>query len=168
MTTAHTHAEHPPRDVSRAMQAWRTGLVIVGIALIVLGGFVVVDLVRPSGWLGIGVWLLGALVIHDGIISMGVVVGNLVLRSTGRRVPLGALAIFQAAVVVGAVVALVAVPGIYKSAIGANNPTVVPLDYASNFVWFLVGLAVVTAIALAGYAVLAARRQKARPSSSHD
>ena len=70
------------------------------------------------------------------------------------------LLIVQGAIVVGSIISLLVVPEILKKAIGAANPTLLPLDYSTNLVVFLIGLAILTGIALGAYAALS--RAKAR------
>lgn len=147
-----------------AIRRWRIGLIAGGILLLVIGGLVLLADVAPSNYIGIAVWFLGALVIHDGIIAAAVVGVQLAMRKTLRRVPFAVIAIVQGAIVVGAIMALIVFPEIYKKAIGTNNPSVLPLDYGANLVGFYLVLIVLTALAVASY--LFARRQKLRSSSS--
>ena len=144
---------------------WQIGLIAFGLALIGVGGIVLVQDVAPTNYLGIVIWFAGAILLHDGIVAIAAFGLQLALRRVGRRIPLAVFAIVQAAIVIGAIMALIVFPQIYKKAIGANNPTVVPLDYAGNLVLFYVALAAVTAIAVIGYLLIAPRRQKLRPSS---
>ena len=148
--------------VSPAIRRWRIGLLVAGLALLALGGVVLLNDVNPKRYLGLAAWFLGALIIHDGIISFGVFGVNIAMRKAGRRVPLPVLLILQGAAVVGALMALVVVPEIMKKSIGTGNATLLPLDYAGNLGWFYLALAVVTAAAIAVYlAVAKARRASA-------
>jgi len=149
--------------VSPAIRRWRIALVVVGLALLALGGVVLLNDVNPKRYLGIAAWFLGALIIHDGIISFGVFGVNIAMRKAGRRVPLPVLLILQGAAVVGALMALLVVPEIMKKSIGTGNATLLPLDYAANLGWFYVVLAAVTAVVIAVY--LAAARARARRAS---
>lgn len=150
---------------SASVRRIRIGLIVIGFLGIVLGAIVLLRDVAPTQYIGIGVWMLGALIVHDGIAAAGIVAVQIALRKVGRRVPLTVIAILQGAILVGAIVSLLAFPGIYKSAIGANNATVVPLDYGQNLIIFYVALITVTALVIGLY--LLARRQKMRSSSSH-
>lgn len=153
--------------VSPAMRRWRIALVAGGLLLLAVGGLVLLLDVSPKNYLGIAVWFVGALVLHDGIAAMAVFGVQIVMRKIGRgRIPLGVLAILQAALVVGAIVTGIVVPEVLKKQIGSANPTILPLDYLGNLVVFYIGLALATAVAIAIYAV--ARRQKVRPETSHD
>ena len=152
---------------TNAVRRWRTGLVIFGIALLGLGGVVLLNDVSPTRYVGIAIWFVGALILHDGVAAFAIFGISIVMRRAGTRIPLPVIAIVQGALVVGAIVTAIVVPEILKKNIGSANPTILPLDYGLNLVLFYAGLAVVTAAAIAGYLVLA-RRQKLRPSISHD
>lgn len=154
--------------VSPVIRRWQIGLIAIGLGGLAIGAVLMLTELKPGEIVGLAVWFLGALVIHDGIIAFAVFGIQLLLRRSGRRVPLAVLAILQGAVVICAIVALIVIPQIYKSAIGANNPTVVPLDYTANLVWFSVGMAIVTAIVVVVYLRVAPRRQKVRPSRVQD
>lgn len=146
------------------MKIWRISLVVVGIALLIVGGLVLLEDVAPKRYGGILLWLAGAILIHDGIIA-GLVIGvNLTLRKAGRRVPLGVLAIVQGAIVIGAIVSLIVFPQIVKQGIGTLNPTILPLDYVANLALFYGVLVAVTAVTIAVY--LRVRPHRRRQSAT--
>jgi hypothetical protein len=128
---------------------WQIALLALGVALLVLGGLVLLHDVRPARYLGLALWLGVALVIHDGIIAPLVFAVDLALRRVGRRVPLAVLLIVQGAIVVGAIVALIVFPEIARKNIGTANPTLLPLDYSGNLIGFYGALTVLTAAAVA-------------------
>ena len=135
-------------------------LVVVGVALLAIGGITLLNDVNPKRYIGLASWLIGALIIHDGIIAPTVFVIILFFRRANKRIPVIFLLIVQGAIVIGSIIALLVVPEILKKAIGAANPTLLPLDYSTNLVVFLIGLAILTGIALGAYAALS--RAKAR------
>ncbi|GAB3607410.1 hypothetical protein GCM10027413_28190 [Conyzicola nivalis] len=143
-----------------AIRIWRIGLIATGLAFFVVGGITLLEDVSPARYLGIGIWLLGALVIHDGIISLAVFGANVVTRKTaGRfRVPLPAVLILQGALVIAGIMTLIVVPAALKKSAGTGNETLLPLDYGLHLVVFYVALAVVTALALGVYALVRRRR----------
>ena len=149
------------------MRRWQTALVVFGIALLGLGGVVLLMEVNPARYGGILAWFAGALILHDGVAALAVFGVSLAMRRAGTRIPVAVIAIVQGALVIAAIVTALVVPEILKSGIGTANPTILPLDYGLHLVLFYAGLAVVTAAAVAAYAVVA-RRQKLRPASSHD
>ena len=135
-------------------------LVVVGVALLAIGGITLLNDDNPKRYIGLASWLIGALIIHDGIIAPTVFVIILFFRRANKRIPVVFLLIVQGAIVIGSIIALLVVPEILKKAIGAANPTLLPLDYSTNLVVFLIGLAILTGIALGAYAALS--RAKAR------
>ena len=135
-------------------------LIVVGVALLAVGGITLLNDVNPKRYLGIATWLIGALIIHDGIIAPTVFAIVLVFRRANKKIPVVFLLIVQGAIVIGSIIALLVVPEILKKGIGAANRTLLPLDYSTNLVVFLIGLAILTGIALGVYAALS--RAKAR------
>ena len=146
-----------------AVRRWQIALVVVGLATMLVGGITLLNDVDPKRYLGIAVWFVGALVLHDGIISLVVFGANVLMRKTGGRlrIPLPALLIVQGALVVAGIMTLIVVPAALKKSIGTANPTLLPLDYGLHLVVFYVVLAAVTAVALAAYALLRRRRRSA-------
>jgi hypothetical protein len=145
-----------------AVRRWQIALIALGLALFVIGGITLLNDVNPKRYLGIVIWFAGALIIHDGIISFVVFGANIVLRKTGGRlrVPLPAILIVQGALVLAAIMTLIVVPAALKKSIGTANPTLLPLDYGLHLLVFYGVLAVVTAVALGGYAVLRRRSRR--------
>lgn len=148
-----------------AIARWRIGLAILGVGLLGVGAVVLVIGVDPVNYVGILVWFLGALILHDGIAAMAVFGASVILRRVGRRIPGAILAIVQGALVIAAIVSALVIPEILKRNIGSANPTILPQEYGIHLLFFYAGLALVTAVAVVGYLAMA-RRQKARPSAS--
>lgn len=143
-----------------SIRCWRITLIAIGLALMVVGGLVLLEDVSPTRYGGILLWLAGAIIIHDGVIAGLVIAVNLVLRKAGRAVPLGVLAIIQGAVVIGAIVALIVFPQIVKQGIGTLNPTILPLDYWSNLALFYGVLIAATGLAIGAYFLTASHRRR--------
>jgi len=139
------------------VRAARIVLVVVGVLVIAFGAYVMVTTVRPNRIGGLGTWLLGAVILHDAILSPFVVLVGLGLRRAGRALRLWVLVVVQAAVVLGSVLALVVLPEIAAKHHGAKNPTVVPFDYTTRLL-VVEGalLLVVVAVLVVGW--LTARR----------
>ncbi|MEO8261802.1 MAG: hypothetical protein ABI566_04465 [Pseudolysinimonas sp.] len=144
--------------VSDDMNLWRGALIVSGVLLLAIGGLTFLSEVKPATYLGVGAWLAGAIIVHDGIGAMAVFAATVVIRRFDR-VPFAVLAIVQAAAVVTVIVTVVVLPEIVKQAIGSANPTILPLDYVGNLVLVYVGIAVATVVAIAVALVR-------RPSSS--
>jgi hypothetical protein len=150
--------------ISRGVRAARVALVAVGVVGLVVGARVLLDSQRPDQVVGVAVFLLLAILVHDAILSPVVFVAGLLLRKAGRRLPPGALVIVQAGVIVMAVMAVVVVPEIRARAIGNENPTILIADYAPRLALMWVATAVATAVVAWIYARTS--RQKDRPSVS--
>lgn len=127
------------------MGAARVALVAVGVGGLVVGAALLVTTVRPSGIVGLGVWLVAALVLHDGILAPAAFVGNRLLRGAGARIPAAVLAVLQVAVVVGVVLTLMVVPEIRAKQLGPRNPSVLPFDYGLRLGLLWLVLAVLAA-----------------------
>jgi len=140
---------------ARRLRRWRLGLGVFGVAMLGLAAVVFVDEVPVVRYPGVAAWLIGALIVHDGIVAVAVVAIGLLLRR-GRWSPV-TTAIVGGAAVVGAIMALVVAPIVVKDAIGTANPTVLPLDYLGNLLWFELGVVVVAVVA-----VVVARRVSVR------
>lgn len=134
--------------VSAAMQRWRVGLVLFGIALLTIGAITLLNDVPASRYPGIALWLFGALVVHDGIGAVAVFGVSVVLRRLGRRIPWVVIVIAQSALAVAVIVAVLVIPAILKQGIGSANPTILPLDYGLALLVFAAVLAVLTAVAI--------------------
>ncbi len=150
-----------------ATRRWQAGLILLGIALLVIGAITLLNDVAPKNYVGIAIWFLGALVIHDGIAAFAIFGVSILLRRASLTIPMVVIAIIQGALAIGAIVFVIVVPAMLKKDIGSANPSILPLYYGLNLVLFYAGLAVVTTVAIAGYLFLA-RRQNARPSNSQD
>lgn len=130
------------------MRAARVALIGVGAAGTVFGAWLLATTVRPTGLVGLAVWLAAAVVLHDAILSPVVFAAGWVLRLGGRRLPLAALAIVQVAAVVGAIGTLLLLPAI-RAKQDQRNPSVLPLDYAANLAGMWIALAIACALGVA-------------------
>ena len=151
-----------PASTGRGVRAARAVLLVVGVALIGVGGWVLTDTVSPTRYGGLLVWLIGAVLAHDAVIAPVVAGVALLVGRTGRRVRPAVIAILQVGVVVGVVLTLIVVPEIVAKARGPKNDTVLPFDYGARLgvAWLVV--AALTALAVAGWVVLARRREARR------
>lgn len=136
------------------MRAARIVLVVVGVLVIAFGASVLVTTVRPNRIWGLATWLLGAVILHDAILSPFVVGVGLLLRRTGRTLRAWALVVVQAVVVLGSVLALVVLPEIAAKEHGQKNPTVLPFDYGARLL-LVEGVLLLVVVAVL---VVAARR----------
>jgi hypothetical protein len=130
----------------RAAMAVRMTAGAIGVAMLVYGAWHLLNKNDVGPTESIGKWLLGGVIVHDGILAPVVFAGcALAWRFTGVRFRRG-LAVFALA---GGSVAIVALPSALRS--GDNpNPTVTPLDYSRNLAVVLGGLAVCVALYVLG------------------
>ena len=139
------------------MRAARIVLVVIGVLVIAFGAYVLVTTVRPNRIWGLATWLLGAVVLHDAILSPFVVGVGLLLRRTGRSLRAWALVVVQAAIVLGSVLALVVLPEIAAKHHGQKNPTVLPFDYGARLL-VVEGVLLFVVVAVLAIAAVRARR----------
>lgn len=141
----------------------RVILVVFGVALLAVGGLVLLNDVPPARYVGILWWFAGAIIIHDGILAFAMVGIGIAMRRAGRafRVPLVPIIIVQGALAIAALFALIVVPEIMKKSIGTANPTLLPLDYGLNLAVFYAVLAVVSVVAIGVHTVLSKNRRVA-------
>jgi hypothetical protein len=153
------------QDRGELMRAVRLGLVAFGVAMLVLGAVITRQTVSTQHIAGLIVWMICALIIHDGIIAPIVFGVGVVMRKTGKTIPVAVLGMVQAAIVVGSVFSIIVFPEIYAKHLGTANVTVLPFDYALRLALLWAAIAILTAgLVLAYYAVT--RRQKDRPLAS--
>ncbi|OIH92924.1 MULTISPECIES: hypothetical protein [unclassified Curtobacterium] len=139
------------------MRAARTVLVVVGVLVMGFGGYVLVTSVSPQRIGGLATWLLGAVILHDAILSPFVVVAGLLLRRAGRSLRAWVLVVVQAAIVAGSVLALVVLPEIAAQRHGQKNPTVLPFDYGTRLL-LVEGALLLVVVAVLVVGVVRARR----------
>lgn len=130
-------------------------LIGAGAAVIALGAVVLAADQTVPQIIGVGAWLLAAILLHDGVLAPLAFGLDLMLRRTGRRLRPVYLVVAQVAVIVGAVLTLVVAPEIRATTIGNPNPTVVPFDYGARLAWMWVVLAAATAVVCAAIAARA-------------
>ncbi len=145
------------------MSRTRYALGSAGIALIAFGAFRLVTQV-PFGDLIILVgWLIGIVIVHDGVLSPAVAAGGwLVTRAVAPR----ARRYAQGALIVGALVAVIAIPLILRRGSQPPSKALLLSNYGANFT---VLLAVIAAMSLAAYAVhVASERRRVPPPTERN
>jgi hypothetical protein len=141
------------------MRTLRATLVVVGGAAASYGAYRLLDL----GWANTratALWLVGGVVLHDGIFAPLVLVVSLVAVRLGRRHRLAPLV---AGLVVLVPVTLLAIPELGRLGARADRPTLLDRNYWLG--WSLLATLVVVGVVVgtALDAVMAGRRQ-ARPT----
>ncbi|MEJ8283981.1 hypothetical protein [Curtobacterium citreum] len=145
------------------MKAARIVLVVVGVLVIAFGASVLVTSVSPKRIGGLAAWLLGAVILHDAILSPFVVGAGLLLRRAGRSLRAWVLVVVQAAIVLGSVLALVVLPEIAAKRHGQKNPTILPFDYGTRLL-IVEGVLLLVVVAVLVVGVVRARQSVVRGS----
>ena len=129
----------------------RIPLGIAGILLGLFGVFRLLTQVPPFPLVILALWLVGALVIHDGILSP-VVVG--VGWAIARVVPPRARRYLQGALIMAALVTVIAIPMIYRRDSQPRSKSMLLQNFGLNLT-LLIGI--IAALSLLAYAVRVAR-----------
>ncbi|TFC19234.1 hypothetical protein E3O19_03615 [Cryobacterium algoritolerans] len=145
--TAEQAAPRPGMRVARAI------LILLGVAGLAWGAWVLVDTVRIARLPGLALWVGAAIVVHDAVIAPLVLFAGVLLRRAGRRLAGTVVTVLQGTIVLGSIMTLIVVPEIVAQGLDPKNPTVLPLDYGTNLAVFWVVIAgVATAVSAALYA----------------
>ena len=134
----------------------------VGALVLLLGVWKVLHAVQPANLIWLVVWLLGSVIVHDGVL---VPVVSLLRAGVhrGLRLPRAAVSILQGGFVVGGVFVLVVVPAIWSKHLGHTNVTILPGDYGRRLIAVLVVIAGCTLIGMV--AVVIRRRSGTKQPS---
>lgn len=133
------------------MKTWRIVLAAAGLALVLFGAYRMLTAIPFHNVVFVALWLVAALVIHDGILSPLVVTVGWVLR---RVVPDRARRYLQAALIISGLVTVIAVPMIYLRGSQPAVKAILLRDYWANLT-VIIGVVAVAALVL--YAVQVAR-----------
>lgn len=139
------------------MRTWRITLVAAGLALGLVGAGLLLTGVDLGTLALLALWLVGAVVIHDGLVSPLVIGVGWVLHHT---VPARARRYLQGGLVAAALITVVAVPMIAQQGAQLASKALLQQNFGSNLA-LLVGL--VAAVSLLLYAVRVARDARRRP-----
>lgn len=144
------------------MKAWRIILSVAGVLLLLFGAFRFFTEIPWPNLIALAMWMIGAIVIHDGILSPLVVALGYVLR---RFVPDRARRYLQAALIMAALVTVVATPMLYLRGSQPGVKALLLRNYGANLTLIISIIAVVT---LALYAVRVARDRNRIPEATAD
>ena len=138
-------------------------LITTGIGVLLYGGGRVLLQTPPPSLVLLGIWLVAAVAIHDGLLSPLVVA---IGAGLGRLVPDRGRAFLQFALIAGGLVTVVAVPLIVYRGSQPPSKSLLLQDYGANLTWLL-GL--IAAGTLVAYAVRVARdTMSPRPDTAAD
>ncbi|WP_456845803.1 hypothetical protein [Cellulomonas sp. P5_C6] len=135
------------------MGRWRVALVTAGILLALYGAWRLVTQ-TPSALPGLALWMVGIVVIQDGLLSpLIVAVGWLLARTVpprGRRY-------VQSALIIGGLITIIAIPLIARRGTQPPAKALLLQNYGANLA-ILLGL--VAALNLVAYLLTAARDRR--------
>jgi len=133
--TAHEPTPAPVEETPAGVP-WRLGL-LAGGAIFAFGLYGLLHNARatlPVDWFS---WVAGALILHDALLLPAVLVAGFLLV---RLVPATVRAGLQGTLAVCATVALMSVPVVLAKGRAADNPSLLPHDYAKNLAIVLVAI----------------------------
>lgn len=151
-------AEHDGLPVAaggRGTTAFRWALGVVGVVGIAYGAWELLSDPNTSRPADLGLWLLVALIVHDGILAPVVTVVGFVMA---RLVPSRARAFIQGGLVAGALVTSFVVFEIYRERKSEPGMALLQRDYTTNL---LVVLGVVAALTALLYVARVVRDRRA-------
>ena len=139
----------------------RLGLGSLGIVAILFGAVRILTNPAATKPVHLALWLAAVVIVHDGIIApVTVVVGYLIARVIRGRPQ----AYVQAAVAMAAMIAVIALPQIYRRGKSAPGTTLLHRNYALNLVIIVGAVAVLAALAYA----ITGRRRASSSAPDHD
>ena len=148
-------SDEAPKVFDRMLFARRV-FAAAGLALLAYGVAQLFLVVALSDLFLLLVWMIGAVAIHDGLLSPLVLGVGAALR---RRLPDRGRRFVQLALITGAMITVVAVPMIYLEGSQPPEKAILLQDYGLNLTILLAVVAVVT---LALYAVRVAKDREPR------
>jgi hypothetical protein len=134
------------------VRAWRISLATAGILLGLYGVFRLLTNVGFVELLVLATWLIGAVVIHDGILSPAVVAVGWFLA---RRVPPRGRRYLQGFLVIAGLMTVIAVPLMLRKDSQPESKAMLLQSYGGNLTMLL---ALAAALSLLLYAIQVARR----------
>jgi len=147
-----------PAPRSRGLLLGRVALVLVGVLVGLYGGYLLLQGQQGEALTSALVWIVGGVVVHDGLVAAIALVVGFVVSRLAPRVSRGPLAV---GLVVLGTITVVAVPFVGRFGALPDNPTLLPRDYTTGYV-VIVALVVVGVVA--GVVLRARRAGRARPA----
>jgi hypothetical protein len=133
------------------MRVWRIILAVLGV-LVLLYGIVNLGIHIPAATLvWVAVWLIAAVIIHNGVVSPVVIGVSTLLR---RLVPDRGRRYLQAALITAVPVTVIALPLIYREGSQPPSKAMLLQNFTANL-GLLLGI--IAALSLVGYAIRVAR-----------
>jgi hypothetical protein len=133
------------------MRVWRIILAVVGIGAGTYGISQLLTYIPVESLVVLALWLIGALIIHDGLLSPAVVGVGVALR---RWVPDRGRRYLQFGLIMAAMVTVIAVPMIYRANREPPSKALLLQNFSTNLT---VLLAILGGATLVAYAIRVAR-----------
>jgi hypothetical protein len=133
------------------MKIWRVVLAVVGVGVGTYGIFQLVTQIPRQTLVLLALWLIGALIIHDGLLSPAVIGVGAALR---RYVPDRGRRYLQFGLIMAAMVTVIAVPMIYRANTQPPAKALLLQDFGINLTVLLAAIGGGTLVA---YAIRVAR-----------
>lgn len=140
------------------MKVARAVLVTFGVGITLFGGWELLTENRPKALMGLAFWMLGALVLHDGVLAGIIVLVNRLLRAFLSGI---ALVAAQTGIGIVATFAIIWVPVVLANG-KVTQISALPLNYGSN----LIGVLAISSVITVGLVVFFIARKKATATSS--
>jgi len=137
------------------MRIWRIVLAVLGISAATYGISQLLTHVPVQSMVLLALWLIAALIIHDGLLSPAVVGIGAALR---RYVPDRGRRYLQFGLIMAAMVTVIAVPMIYRANTQPPSKALLLQDFGINLT---VLLAAIGGVTLAAYAIRVAQDRSA-------
>ena len=137
------------------MKAWRIAFAVSGILLGLFGVFRLVTEVPIGNLLVLAGWMIGAVVIHDGLLSPAVVAVGWFI---GHTVPARGRRYVQGGLIAGSLITAAAIPLILRAGQEPASKAILRQNFGGNLT---ILLGVVAAVSLLLYAVRVARDPRA-------
>ena len=133
------------------MRVWRIILAVLGIGLGTYGISQLLTYIPVQSLVILALWLIGVLIIHDGLLSPAVVGLGALLR---RYVPDRGRRYLQFGLIMAAMVTVIAIPMIYRAKREPPSKALLLQDFSTNLTLLL---AVLGGATLVAYAIRVAR-----------
>jgi hypothetical protein len=141
-------------DRGELMRGWRLAFATPGLGLLGFGFYRLLTEIPFTDLAVLAVWLIGAVLIHDGVLSPLV----LAVGRTLARLPARARQYVQAALIASAPVTVIAIPLIYRRGSEPDSKALLQQNYAAHLGLLVT---VVAGVSLLLYALRVARDYRA-------
>lgn len=140
---------------------------VLGAGLSATGAFFLLTTEPPAALLGLAVWLVAAVVLHDGVFAPVVQFVNRAVGGATRGFSSSVATTIRILFGVGALLTLIVVPELIAQARPHANPTILVGDYAMRLlvVW---GVITVAAASIVTSSVVRTRRRYVRRRSTRE